>query len=207
MKEFFRNLAAAALVAALALGTYCAPADAQTVTQLPVYVDQGVTGYKDFGNGPLELKIVQGNAIFVTSQGFGVVSSISGTLITLTATPTTPPCVNSTLATLITLNCAVGGGQITSGTLVGSYNASTGTGTGTGPSIGINNLQSPPGILAGMQLGWGGACPTSLPAGVSMPLQTGQPAGDYPMYTTARVCGYSQSGPGAMVMPFAIGAH
>jgi hypothetical protein len=172
-----------------------------------VYVDQGVTGYKDFGNGPLELKIVQGNAIFVTSQGFGVVSSISGTLITLTATPTTPPCVNSTLATLITLNCAVGGGQITSGTLVGSYNASTGTGTGTGPSIGINNLQSPPGILAGMQLGWGGACPTSLPAGVSMPLQTGQPAGDYPMYTTARVCGYSQSGPGAMVMPFAIGAH
>ena len=29
--------------------------------------------------------------------------------------------------------------------------------------------------------------------------------GDFPFYTYARVCAYSQSGPGALVMPFAIG--
>jgi hypothetical protein len=184
---------------------FLSAANAQTVTQLPVYVDGPAA--KDFGNGPIELKIVQGNAIFTTSQGFGVISSVSGTLITLTATPTNIPCVNNGIATSTALNCAIGGGGITAGSLVGSYNASTGTGTGTGPSIGIptgvNNLT----VAVSQVIGWGAACPATLPAGVSMPLQTGQPAGDYPMYTYSRVCAYAPNGPGAMVMPFAIGAH
>jgi hypothetical protein len=30
---------------------------------------------------------------------------------------------------------------------------------------------------------------------------------DLPMYTDARVCGYSNNGPGAQVLPFQIGAH
>lgn len=203
MKEFFRNLASAALVAALALGTYCAPADAQTVTQLPAYVDQG--GPRDFGNGPIELKIVQGNAIFTTSQGFGVISSVSGTLITLTATPTSTPCIiNGTIATNTVLNCAIGGGGITAGTLVGSYNVSTGTGTGTGPSIGIPTGINNTAVNAGQPIGWGAACPASPPAGVTLQASVG---GDFPFYTYARVCAYQQFGPGALVMPFAIGAH
>ncbi len=181
------------------------PAAAQTVTSMPAYVNPGAAGY-DFGNGPIELKVIQGNAIFTTSQGFGTVSSMAGTLIVLTATPTSPPCVNSTLATLVTLNCAIGGGAITSGTLVGSYNASTGTGTGTGPSIGVNNLGNNP-LIAGMTVGWGAACPASI-SGPAVPVQASV-GGDFPFSTTARVCGYSpaSSGPGAAVLPFTLGAH
>lgn len=198
---------AAGLIAVYGM-LYMSAANAQTVTQLPAYVKSGGAA-KDFGNGPIELKILQGSAIFTTSQGFGVISSVSGTLITLTATPTNPPCVNSGIATSTALNCAIGGGGITAGSLVGSYNPSTGGGTGTGPSIGIptgvNNLT----VAAGQAIGWGAACPASPPTGSSVAVQPGQPDGDFPFYTYARVCAYAPTanGPGAMVLPFAIGAH
>lgn len=201
--KYIRDLAAVALFAALAFAIACAPASAQTVITLPQYVDQGAA--KDFGNGPIQLKVVQGNALFVTSQGFGTVSSATGTLITLSATPTNLPCVNSLIATNTTMNCAIGGSGITSGTLIGSFTASTGTGTGGGPVIGVTNLQSAL-LSAGNQLGWGSACPATPPAPV-LPLQSSQPYGDPPFYTTARVCGYSINSPGAMVLPFPIGAH
>lgn len=206
MKKYLSELATYALFAITALAMACAPAAAQSVISLPTYIDNS-GGAKDFGNGPLEFKILQGSAIITTSQGFGTVSSVSGTLITLTATPTTPPCINNNnVATQTALNCAVGGGGITPGTLIGSYNASTGTGTGTGPSIGISTLNTTNGIFAGMQIGWGGACPATPPGG--SPVQAQQPGpGDLPFYTYARLCGYAQFSPGATVLPFAIGAH
>ena len=204
MKTKLLTFLRAAVVIAVSFVGIGAPAAAQTVVSLPSYVNPG-TGPIDFGNGPLELKVIQGNAIFTTSQGFGAVSSANSTLIVLTATPTSPPCVNSLIATNTSLNCAIGGGGITSGTLVGSYNASTGTGTGTGPSIGVTNLQ-PALLSAGMTIGWGAACPTNPTAGAGLQASVG---GDTPFYATSRICGYSpaNSGPGAAVMPFAIGAH
>ena len=57
MMKYIRDLAAVALFAALAIAIACHPASAQTVTTLPQYIDQN-GGTKDFGNGPLELKII-----------------------------------------------------------------------------------------------------------------------------------------------------
>lgn len=179
-------------------------AEAQTVTTIPAFVVPGKN--YDFGNGPIELKVVQGNALFATSQGFGTISSVSSTLITLTATPTNLPCITGSNATFTFYNCAIGGGGITTGSLVGSFNPSTGSGTGTGPSIGVPNLQASQ-VQAGMQVGWGSACPASL--GTS-PAQAAQASvgGNFPFWTTARICGYSpqNTGPGATVMPYSITA-
>lgn len=204
MKDFLLKLAAGVVLAfALVFGA-AENADAQTVVQLPAFVAPGAV--KDFGNGPIELIVVQGNALFTTSQGFGTVSSINGTLITLNATPTSLPCVNAN-SSYTSLNCLFGGGGITPGTLVGSFNPSTGSGTGTGPSIGINNLQSTQ-LQAGMQVGWGSACPATIGTNPGFNAQASV-GGGFPFYTNARVCAYSPSntGPGASVFPLAIGAH
>lgn len=205
MKDFILKLAAGLVLALLLLFGAVQNAGAQTIATLPTFIRPGI-GFADFGNGPVELNVVLGNAIFTTSQGYGVVSSINGTLITLTATPTSLPCVNSN-SSYTSLNCLFGGGGVTNGTLVGSFNPSTGSGTGTGPSIGINNLQSTQ-LQAGMQVGWGSACPATLGSTPGLNAQANV-GGSFPFYTGARVCGYSPpgTGPGAQVLPFAIGAH
>jgi hypothetical protein len=198
--KYIRDLLGLAVVLAVAALMLCHPANAQTAIQLPQYIDN--SGPKDFGNGPVELKFVLGSAVVVTSQGFGTVSSAAGTLITLQSTPTNLPCVDSLIATNTVANCAISGPGITSGTLIGSFRASTGTGTGTGPVIGVTNLQ--PALLAvGSQVGWGAACPTTQ-SGPAMAASVGSA---FPLYTTARICGYSAFGPGAQVLPFPIGAH
>ena len=172
------------IIAGLALAALFATAvHAQTVVRLPTAIPNSST-IVDLGNGPMELRVLQGSAQIFTSQGSGV-GSVSGTAITLTATPTTPPCVG----------CIISGPSgITSGTLVASYNG--------GLIIGLSTATT---FTAGSALAWGAACPStaSSPAIAAVP-----GAGlDLPLYTQARVCGGAQFSAGAQVLPFAIGAH
>lgn len=168
------------------LAFFPALAMAQTVTQLPVYVNNNLGAVQDFGNGPLELRLFQGSAQLFTSQSAGVGStSGASTTLTLTATPATPPCVG----------CVINGAGITSGTLVASYNG--------GLVIGLPTAATVP---ASSALAWGAACPASVGSQPVAQLQAGS-ANDLPLYTQARVCLGAQFGAGAVVFPFAIGAH
>ena len=111
MKKF---LLAIALLGAMALPE---AAPAQTVTVLPEVIPSGtVVG---LGNGPVEIKVVQGNVGLFTSSSTGVGStSGSSTTLTLTATPATPPCIGCIIA-------APNAGTITSGTTVTAFNGTT----------------------------------------------------------------------------------
>jgi hypothetical protein len=171
-----------ALLTALAV-LFANPAAAQVVTQLPVAVTSAAV--KDFGNGPTELKVLQGNALLFTSQGSGVGStSGSSTSLTLTAVPATAPCVG----------CNISGTGLTTQTIA-AYNGVT--------SITLSAVAT---VAASTALSWGAACPASVGAIPAGPIQAGS-GGDYPLYTTARICGASPNGPGASVLPFPIGAH
>lgn len=159
---------------------------AQTVTQLPVYMNNNIAQVYDFGNGPIELRMLQGSAQFLTSQGSGVGStSGSSTTLTLTATPTTAPCVG----------CIISGTGITSGTTVSAFNGTT-----------TVTLSAAMTVASSTALAWGAACPASPGAIPVAQVQAGV-GGDIPWYTQARVCGYAQYGVGATAIPFAIGAH
>jgi hypothetical protein len=174
--KFLRALILAALLPAAAL--------AQVVTQLPVAVSGN--SVVDLGNGPTELKIVQGNALLFTMQGSGVGStSGSATLLTLTGTPTTPPCVG----------CVISGTGITSGTTVSAFNGTT--------SVTLSAAMT---VAASTPVAWGAACPSSIGAVPSVPIRAAV-GGDWPLYTQARVCAAASYGPGAALLPFAIGAH
>lgn len=183
MKNYLVKSFRAAIIAVAAL--FAVPAPAQVVTQLPVYINPGVA--TDFGNGPLELRLLNGNALLTTSQSSGVGStSGASTTLTLTATPTTPPCVG----------CIVNAPGVTSGTLVASYNG--------GLIIGLPTAATVPAASA---IAWGAACVAgSSPPGAQTPVQAAV-GGDMPFYTQSRICGYSPNGPGASTLPFAIGAH
>jgi hypothetical protein len=160
-----------------------AMAFAQTVTSLPEVIPSGAV--TDLGNGPLEYKLVQGNAGLFTSQGSGTGStSGSSTALTLTAVPTTPPCQG----------CIIAGAGITSGTTVAAFNAVT--------SITLSAAMT---VVGGTTVTWGAACPAigSAPSA----LVQASVGGDVPFYTQSRVCGSGNFGPGAQVLPFAIGAH
>jgi len=157
-------------------------ASAQVVTQQPTFISPTVP--VDFGNGPMEMRVAQGNALIATSSGTGVGStSGSSTTLTLTATPTTPPCVG----------CIISGTGITSGTTVAAFNGTT--------TITLSAAMT---VAASTPLAWGAACPTT--SGAVMPVQAGVTP-DLPLYTQARVCGWAQNGPGAQVLVFPIGAH
>lgn len=172
------------LLAAAALLAMALPesAPAQVVVQQPAFVSPTVP--VDFGNGPLEMKVVQGNAIVATVQGSGLGStSGSSATLTLTATPATAPCVG----------CLISGLGITSGTTVAAFNGTT--------TITLSAAMT---VAASTPLAWGGACPTT--PGPSLPVQAGI-GGDLPFYTQARICGWAQFAPGAQVMVFPIGAH
>lgn len=183
MKRFNLRMIAAALVLAL-VGACLSPVRAQVVTRLPVFIVNTAT-ITDLGNGPLELRTLQGTAQVFTSSGSGVGStSGSSTSLTLTTTPTTAPCVG----------CIISGTGITSGTTVASYNGTTG--------IGLSAAMT---VAASTALAWGAACPTTVTA-PAISLQTGS-SNDLPLYTQARICAGAQFAPGATVLPFAIGAH
>jgi hypothetical protein len=155
----------------------------QTVVQVPTNIAPHTV--VDLGNGPTEIKTVQGNFGLFTSQGSGTGStSGSSTTLTLTATPTTVPCVG----------CIISGSGITSGTTVGSY---------SGVTIGLSAAMT---VAASTPVAWGAACPAAPPTAPLALIQAGV-GSDFPMYTQARVCGYGGNGPGALISQFAIGAH
>lgn len=181
MKKFF--LAMAALVAL----TPSEGALAQSVTQLPVYIQNNLGQVSDFGNGPLELRVIQGSAQLFTSQGSGLGATATSTAVTLTATPATPPCVG----------CSIVGAGIPANDTVAAFNGTTG----------ITLAAAATATASGVALSWGAACPATL--GASFPVAQVQAniGADLPLYTTARICGASQYSAGALVLPFAIGAH
>ena len=158
---------------------------AQTVVAVPTNVS--ARAIADLGNGPTEIRVLQGQMGVFTSQGSGTGStSGSATPLTLTATPTTVPCVG----------CIISGTGITSGTTVGSYTAST-------LVIGLSAAMT---VATGTAVAWGAACPGAPPT-VAIALVQAAVGGDLPMYTQARVCAYGGNGPGALFTQFAIGAH
>jgi hypothetical protein len=174
----------AALLAAL-VGLAPVSAIAQTVVAVPTNV--AARTVVDLGNGPTEIRTLQGNLGLFTSQGSGVGStSGSSTTLTLTASAAAnPPCVG----------CIISGTGITSGTTVAAFNGTTGI-----------TLSAAMTVAASTALAWGQACPSAPP---SAPLALVQAAvgSDFPMYTQARVCAYGGNGPGALITQFAIGAH
>lgn len=180
--------AARALPVLLLAALFAVPASAQVVTVLPVYLDNSGVVY-DFGNGPIEVRMIGGAAGIFTSSGTGIGStSGSSTTLTLTATAAAvPPCVG----------CIISGTGITSGTTVAAFNGTT--------TITLSAAMT---VAASTPLAWGMACPATGAGQKQMLIQAGQPpAADIPLYTQARVCGVSQYNAGATVIPFAIGAH
>lgn len=181
MKLIARFRAALAALALLAP----APALAQTVVAVPtVVVPKTVV---DLGNGPTEIRTLQGNMGLFTSQGAGVGStSGSSTTLTLTATAAAdPPCVG----------CIISGTGITSGTTVAAFNGTT--------SITLSAAMT---VASSTALAWGQACPAAPPT-AALALVQAAVGSDFPMYTQARVCAYGGNGPGALLAQFAIGAH
>jgi hypothetical protein len=174
------------LLAVAALIALQGAAFAQVVTQLPVYINNNVGQVYDFGNGPLEIRILQGSFQLATQQGSGVGStSGSSTTLTLTATPATAPCVG----------CIISGTGITSGTTVSAFNGTT--------TITLSAAMT---VAASTALAWGAACPTT-PGTTPLILAQAGVGADMPLFTQARICGWAQFGVGATVLPFAIGAH
>jgi hypothetical protein len=160
---------------------------AQVVTQLPVYINNNVGSVYDFGNGPLELRVLVGSFQLATEQGSGLGStSGSSTALTLAATAAAnPPCVG----------CIISGAGITSGTTVSAFNGTTGI-----------TLSAAMTVAASTPLAWGVACPSTPGTTPVIQAQAGV-GGDMPLYTQARICGWAQFGVGATILPFAIGAH
>jgi len=179
----FANMLRAA-TAGLALLALPFAAPAQVVTQLPQFT--AARTVTDLGNGPTEIRMLQGSMGIFTSQGSGVGStSGSSTTLTLTATPTTAPCTG----------CIISGTGITSGTTVSAYSAPT--------TITLSAAMT---VAASTALAWGAACPSAPPTSPLALVQAGVGA-DLPFYTQARVCTYGGTGPGGTYLSFAIGAH
>ena len=179
----FTKLRSVLLIALIALAPLSAIA--QTVVQIPTVV--AARTVVDLGNGPTEIRTLQGNMGLFTSQGAGLGStSGSSTTLTLTATAAAdPPCVG----------CIISGAGITSGTTVAAFNGTT--------TITLSAAMT---VASNTPLAWGMACPAAPP---SAPLALVQAAvgSDIPMYTQARVCAYGGNGPSATITQFAIGAH
>jgi hypothetical protein len=177
---------AASFAAALALALVAAPfaAKAQTVTQQPQFAAPRTV--LDVGNGDTEFRMITGSMAIFTSQGSGTGStSGSATALTLTAVPTTAPCVG----------CKISGTGITSGTTVASYNGVT--------TIGLSAAMT---VASGTAVAWGAACPTVAPTAAVAFIQAAVGA-DLPFYTQARICAWGGTGPGGQFVTFPIGAH
>jgi hypothetical protein len=187
MKNYLLTVARAVAIAAIiaAASLFGGKADAQVVTQLPVYLNNNVGQVYDFGNGPLEFRIAQGSAQLWTMQGSATSQTVTAsTSITLnTSVAANPPCVG----------CAITGTGLTTQTVT-AFNGTTG--------ITISAVAT---IVSGTTLSFGVACPTTLGANPALNMSAG--VQDLPFYTTARICGASQFSAGGVVLPFAIGAH
>lgn len=181
-----RFLHSVLMAAALALAFMAAPASAQVVTQLPVSVTPNTM--KDLGNGPLELRVLGGSVNLFTSQGSGISTAVaaSTTMVLTASAAANPPCVG----------CIISGAGITSGTTVAAFNGTTTITLSAAMTVANNTPVS-----------WGMACP-STPGTLPVILApTSAADGDLPLYTQARICAWQQFGPGATLLPFAIGAH
>lgn len=177
------NMFRAASVALALLLALPFAARAQTVTSAPAFV--AARAVNDLGNGPTELRVLQGSMGLFTSQSSGTASTTAtaSTTLTLATTPLTVPCVG----------CVLSGTGILSGTTVASY---------SGVTIGMSSAQ----VVTSTTVSWGAACPAAPPTAPVALVQANVGA-DIPMYTQARVCVYGGVGPGAQYLTFAIGAH
>lgn len=188
MKKYLANVLATLAVAALCAASLLGGANAQVVTRLPAYVDSNVATVYDFGNGPQEFRVLQGSLQMGTSTGSGITSLAStGTTITLTAVPTTAPCV----------------GCVVSGTGIPAASAVTVVTYAGATTMVLSNAVT---VATTVTLTWGAACPTTPGTNPVAQLQASANV-DTPWYTTARICGWGQYGVGATVLPFLIGAH
>jgi len=140
------------------------------VTTLPI----AAMAVADIGNGPIKVRMTQGNASIFTSSGSGVGSTAgSSTSLTLTATPATAPLVGALIS----------GSGITSGTTVTAY---------SGTSITLSAAMTVPASTA---VSWGAACPASAAGIPSRYIAASVMADYYVLYTQARVCAISPGGP------------
>lgn len=158
-------------LATLALLCALTPTYAQTAITLPVPA-QAVA---DIGNGPIKVRITQGNASIFTAQGSGTGStSGSSVALTLTGTPATPPVVGGLIS----------GTGITTGTTVTAYNGTT-----------VITLSAAMTVPGGTTVSWGAACPASA-AGIPAQFIPASVSADYyVLYTQARICAISPGGP------------
>lgn len=181
--KFMNHIRALALLtlAALVPGA----AIAQSVVQLPVLVKS--RGFYDFGNGPLKLRMVQGQLSVFTSQGSGTGTASASTALTLTATPATPPIIGGS----ITCNAPSATCSIPANTTVTAYNGTTGV------------TLSASSTITAQVVSWGAACPTTnLNAPQQVMVQAGAGNPDLVLYTAGRICGAGHLGPDGIVMPF-----
>jgi hypothetical protein len=178
------------LLALLALAAMQGAAFAQVVTKLPIVLQNNIGQVADLGNGPLEIRVIQGSAQLFTSQGSGVGTAAASTALTLTATPATPPIVGGFITCNAPTNCT-----IPANTTVTAFNGTTGV------------TLSAASTITAVQVNWGAACP-ALPTGL-FPIINAQAnvGADLPLFTQARICGASQYAAGAEILTFAIGAH
>lgn len=143
---------------------------AQNAITLPI----AAQAVADIGNGPIKVRVTQGNASIFTAQGSGVGSTAgSSTALTLTATPATPPVIGGLIS----------GNGITSGTTVAAYNGTTGI-----------TLSAAMVVPASTTVSWGAACPASAAGIPSQFIQASVMADYYLLYTQARVCAISPGG-------------
>lgn len=186
MKTTYNTFRAAVLGLAVLFAAML-PGAAQVVTTLPVQVTAGVV--KDLGNGPLELRVIQGNTAIFTSQSSATGTAPGTTALTLTGTPATPPCIGCFITCNVATACS-----IPANTTVTAYNGTTGV-----------TLSAAATITAAV-VNYGAACPASIGSIPAFFIQASV-GGDWPLYTQGRLCAASPNGPGASLLPFAIGAH
>lgn len=179
-----------AVLAALVLLLGGGFAGAQTVVQLPVFVTNTQGSVKDLGNGPTEIRILQGSAQLWTMQSSGTgqtINGLSSTTVALISTPTVVPCVG----------CIISGTGITTGTTVSALGAN-------GTSLTLSAAMT---IATATTLSWGAACPSSVSGANPVMLVQAGVGADLPLYTESRVCGAGQYAAGATLLQFPIGAH
>lgn len=162
---------AASLIWLAALAASLTAAYAQTTVTLPI----AAAAVADIGNGPVKVRVIQGNASIFTAQGSGFGStSGSSTALTLTGTPATAPLVGALIS----------GNGVTSGTTIAAYNGTTGI-----------TLSAAMTVTASTPIAWGAACPASAAGIPAHYIFASVMADYYLLYTQARVCAVSPGGP------------
>jgi len=161
----------------------------QTAVKQPYFT--ATNAWTDYGNGPLEILPIEGNGNLYTRGSTGVGStSGSSTALTLTAIPTYPPYVD----------CVISDTGITAGTTVSAT---------SGTSVTLSAAMT---VASSTALAWGVACPTSgtppVNASISAPINMRATASvtRFPVYSSARLCGYGGAQGGVSTLAFPIGS-